>query len=117
MSSWRPSDRCRSHGDGSRLRDRRAVCSVCQWDGFGVEWPTRADSVVGYNGRSVAARRRDVKPNEHVEGRLGRDAGRGGLRWGLHGGSARMALPADRLALVNVTRSRSEADLLASYVS
>ena len=114
--SWRDSARCRSHGDGGALRDRRATCGVCGWDGFGVSWPTRADTVVGYNGRSRAARRRDVKPNDHKTGRLGADVESGALRWGLHGGSARMAQPADRLALARVSRSVSEDLVLAEFL-
>lgn len=109
---WRDSTRCASHGDGAKLIADRRTCKRCGWGGFGVSWPTQNQKTVGYNGRSVAARKRDVKPNDHVEGRLGADTPQGAIRWGLHGGSARMAQPSDRLALARVSRDRAADDEL-----
>lgn len=51
---------CASHGDGLALRLAMKRCARCGWDGGAVPIGPK---VKGWNGRSVSARRRDVKPN------------------------------------------------------
>lgn len=52
---------CGRHGDGAALQRSGKPCSVCHWDGWTVYDVIQGHKTAGYNGRSVASRRRAVK--------------------------------------------------------